>query len=91
VYGAKIKTPLQFVVSALRETGAVSFDARDLRALQELGMPLYQCQPPTGYADNAGTWLNAGALVSRVNIATRIAAGNQTLTLALGSPEFQRR
>jgi uncharacterized protein (DUF1800 family) len=54
-------------------------------------MPLYQCQPPTGYADNAGTWLNAGALVSRMNIATRIAAGNQTLTLALGSPEFQRR
>src|SRR5262245_31174764 len=40
---AKVKTPFEFVVSAVRATGAVVEDARPLvRAVQELGMPLYQ-------------------------------------------------
>ena len=26
-------------------------------------MPLYQCQPPTGYKDTADAWVNTGALV----------------------------
>ena len=40
-----------------------STDARPLvRSLQELGMPLYQCQPPTGYKDTADAWINTGAL-----------------------------
>jgi uncharacterized protein (DUF1800 family) len=30
-------------------------------------MPLYQAQPPTGYADTADAWVNTGALVSRMN------------------------
>ena len=54
-------------------------------------MPLYQCQPPTGYKDTADAWINTGALVARMNVATRIAAGDQALALKLGSPEFQRR
>ena len=36
-------------------------------------MPLYQCQPPTGYADSADAWVNTGALVNRMNFATQIA------------------
>jgi uncharacterized protein (DUF1800 family) len=59
--------------------------------MQELGMPLYQCQPPTGYSDTADAWINTGALVARMNVATRFAAGDQQLALTLGSPEFQRR
>ncbi len=46
---AKIKTPFEFVVSALRATGADVTDTRPLaRTLQQQGMPLYLCQPPTG-------------------------------------------
>ena len=26
-------------------------------------MPLYQCQPPTGYKDTADAWANTGAIV----------------------------
>ena len=33
-----------------------------VQALRELGMPLYGCQPPTGYADRAEAWVNTGAL-----------------------------
>ncbi len=89
---AKVKTPFEFVVSALRQTGLDLADARPfVRTMQELGMPLYQCQPPTGYKDTADAWINTGALVARMNVANRIARNDQTLALALGSPEFQRR
>ena len=38
-------------------------------------MPLYQCQPPTGYKDTADAWVNTGALVSRMNHALALASG----------------
>ena len=72
---AKVKTPFEFVVSALRATNADVRNARPLaRAVQELGMPLYQCQPPTGYKDVADAWVNTGALVNRMNIALQLAS-----------------
>jgi uncharacterized protein (DUF1800 family) len=40
-----------------------------IRAMQQLGMPLYQAQPPTGYGDTADAWVNTGGLVSRMNFA----------------------
>ena len=36
-------------------------------------MPLYQCQPPTGYKDTADAWANTGALVNRMNFALTLA------------------
>ena len=48
---------------------------RSCSALQQLGMPLYQCQPPTGYKDTADAWVNTGALVSRMNFALALASG----------------
>ena len=86
---AKMKTPLEFVTSALRATGRELTDARPvLRALQQLGMQPYMCQPPTGYDDTADTWITAGALVTRMNIARQIAGAQAA---AIGGPEFQRR
>ena len=68
--GAKVKTPFEFVVSALRATGADVADASAVvRRLGQLGMPLYGAQPPTGYADTAAAWVNTGALVNRLNFA----------------------
>jgi uncharacterized protein (DUF1800 family) len=76
-YRAKVKTPFEFVVSALRATGADVGNALPLvRTVQQLGMPLYQCQPPTGYKDTADAWMNTGALVSRMNFALQL-AGNK--------------
>jgi uncharacterized protein (DUF1800 family) len=90
-YGAKIKTPYEFVVSALRATAADVRDARPLvRALQQLGMPLYQCQPPTGYQDSADAWMNTGALVNRMNFAVAL-ANNQLRGISIADPESARR
>jgi len=73
--GAKVKTPFEFVVSALRATRADVSDATIAVAhLKTLGMPLYFAQPPTGYADKAEAWVNTGALVSRMNLAVDLTA-----------------
>jgi uncharacterized protein (DUF1800 family) len=92
--GAKVKTPLEFVASAVRARpqsalpGAMPPPRLLLRALRDLGMEPYMCQPPTGYADDADTWISAGALVARMNIAQQIARGQAPV---VGGPDFQRR
>ena len=74
-YRAKVKTPFEFVASALRATGADVQDATPLvRTMQQLGMPLYMCQPPTGYKDTADAWVNTGALVNRMNFSLTLAS-----------------
>ncbi|MBI3565063.1 MAG: DUF1800 domain-containing protein [Elusimicrobia bacterium] len=73
----KVKTPLEFVASALRATGAEVRDPeRVARSLDGLGMPLYRCEPPTGWPDRAEAWVNAGALVSRLRAAQSLFSGN---------------
>jgi uncharacterized protein (DUF1800 family) len=87
-YRAKVKTPLEFVVGVARTTGAEVEDATPLvRALQQLGMPLYGCQPPTGYKDTADAWVNTGALVNRMNIALAL-AGNQMRGISVDSRQL---
>ena len=38
-------------------------------------MPLYMCQPPTGYSDKAEAWVNTGALLNRMNFAVQLVGG----------------
>ncbi|MEX2270749.1 MAG: DUF1800 domain-containing protein [Vicinamibacterales bacterium] len=72
---AKVKTPFEFVVSAMRATGADVRNAAPLvQQLRTLGMPLYGAQPPTGYSDRAVTWVNSGALINRMNFAVALVA-----------------
>ncbi|HEY7099716.1 MAG TPA: DUF1800 domain-containing protein [Terriglobales bacterium] len=73
---AKVKTPLEFVVSALRASDAQMTDAMPVaRILQTLGMPLYGMQPPTGYSTKADAWVNSAALLGRMNFALALTSG----------------
>jgi uncharacterized protein (DUF1800 family) len=73
---AKVKTPLEFVVSAVRASGAEVTDAGELcRRIASMGMPLYQQQPPTGYRDTADAWVSTSGLLARLNFALDLAAG----------------
>jgi uncharacterized protein (DUF1800 family) len=75
-YRAKVKTPLEFVVSAVRASGAEVTDAMPIaRQLQNMGMPLYGMQPPTGYSMKADAWVNSSALLGRMNFALALTAG----------------
>jgi uncharacterized protein (DUF1800 family) len=67
---AKMKTPEEFVISAVRASGADVKNAIPLvQSLEKLGMPLYGMQTPNGYSWIAETWVNTGDLVSRMNFA----------------------
>jgi hypothetical protein len=75
---AKTKKPFEFVVSATRAVGA-RIDTRGgmelARAAALIGEPLYGAQAPTGYPDRAEAWVNAGALLGRLNFAQALARG----------------
>jgi uncharacterized protein (DUF1800 family) len=86
-YRAKVKTPFEFVVSAVRATGTDVFEAEPLvQAVRQLGMPLYMCQPPTGYADRADAWVNTGALLNRMNFALQLVGGRMRGVRAGSAP-----
>ena len=71
----KVKTPFEFVASAVRATGADVATALPLaRASREMGKPLYHCQPPTGYDERGDDWVTSGALLARMNFALALAA-----------------
>jgi uncharacterized protein (DUF1800 family) len=75
-YRAKVKTPLEFTVSALRATNAEITRVQSVSdALNRMGMPLYGAQPPTGYSMKAESWVNSGALLNRMNFALTLGTG----------------
>jgi uncharacterized protein (DUF1800 family) len=72
----KVKSPLEFLVSAIRALGAQPDSTPRLSLLlQQLGQPLFMQQVPTGYPETAESWMNSGALLDRMNAAMGIASG----------------
>jgi uncharacterized protein (DUF1800 family) len=75
-YRAKIKTPFEFVVSALRALGAeADTTPRTAQLVARLGQPIFGKQTPDGWPDHAAAWLNSGAMLSRINLGFALAAG----------------
>jgi uncharacterized protein (DUF1800 family) len=76
-YRAKVKTPFELVASSVRALGTdVDTPMPLVQWVNRIGEPLYQCQPPTGYSDKADAWVNAGALLNRLNFSLAL-AGNK--------------
>jgi len=75
VRGAKVKPPLRFVVSSVRALGGRADGTVALAGVMaKLGQPLFLDPIPTGYPDASAPWLNASALLARMNVAAAIAA-----------------
>jgi uncharacterized protein (DUF1800 family) len=73
---AKVKSPLEMVVSALRATGAETADSFSLaQRVTEMGEPLYGKLEPSGFKDNAETWLSTASVVARISFANALVAG----------------
>jgi uncharacterized protein (DUF1800 family) len=104
VYRAKIKSPFEFAVSAVRATGRTMVDddfppmkqrlamesastfgrggdrlanakrkSLDI-SVMEMGQPLFAYQAPTGYTEDSRKWVNAGALIARMNFALALSS-----------------
>jgi uncharacterized protein (DUF1800 family) len=75
-YRAKVKTPIEFVVSAVRSSNASINDLQPLaNAMRDMAMPVFGAIPPTGYNWQASAWISTGALVNRMNFAMTFASG----------------
>jgi uncharacterized protein (DUF1800 family) len=72
-YRSKLKTPLEFVVSAARAAGAQVEDAMPLvTEISSMGQPLYRKVEPTGYSNLGSKWVSAASLVERMNFALQL-------------------
>jgi uncharacterized protein (DUF1800 family) len=76
-YRSKIKTPEDFVISAVRAGGIDVQDANVVvKAIADLGQPLYGRQTPDGYSMLSTPWINSSALLERMNFSLAL-AGNR--------------
>jgi uncharacterized protein (DUF1800 family) len=67
-YRAKVKTPFDVVVSAMRALGAAPDSTpRAAQLVARLGEPLYGHPAPNGYAETGDSWMNTGAILARIN------------------------
>ncbi len=65
---AKIKSPLEMVVSTVRALGGEVTDAFMLvRKIADMGEPLYSKLEPTGYLDTAEPWLSTAGIMARMS------------------------
>jgi len=89
-YGAKFKTPYQYLLSSLRAIDAVTPETPPLlNTLAQAGMPLYGAQTPDGYKNVASAWMNPEALAQRIQLANtlsqrRAAKSSEGLLATLG-------
>ena len=73
---AKLKSPFEMVVSAVRGLGANVTDPTALaQRIADLGQPLYGKAEPTGYSTTSDAWSNSAAFLGRINFAGALAAG----------------
>ena len=74
--GSKVKTPLEFVASAVRALDAAPDSGAKLAdVVGRLGEPLYRQPSPAGYPERQEDWANSGALLARMNFAIALASG----------------
>jgi uncharacterized protein (DUF1800 family) len=106
-YRAKIKTPFELAISAIRTLGGETNGGPAIHQwIARMGEPLYMYQAPTGYPDTAEDWVNTGSLLERLNFAlalvsnripgtrvdlTRFAGDAETANGALDKPKVMNR
>jgi uncharacterized protein (DUF1800 family) len=86
-YRSKVKTPFELVVSTLRALGAEpDTSPRTARIVARLGQPIFGHQAPNGYPETGDAWMNAGAILNRINFGMAAAAGRLPGARADGWP-----
>ena len=71
-----MKTPYELVASTYRVMQARPDTAgRSVQLAATLGQALYGHLTPDGWPDDADAWMNTGAVLSRINFGSNVAAG----------------
>jgi uncharacterized protein (DUF1800 family) len=84
-YQQKIKTPFDFVASAIRATGRPMPAELAARSLDRLGQGLHMAPSPAGWPDDAASWVGPEAVLRRAEWAQAYAdqAGHEIDPVAL--------
>jgi len=69
---AKIKTPLEFVIGAVRQLGGEAAGDDIVFEVQRQGMALFMNPSPTGYTDLGNGWVSSSMLQTRARFADRL-------------------
>jgi uncharacterized protein (DUF1800 family) len=86
---AKVKSPLEMVVSAARASGAEVTDTFTMvQRIADLGEPLYNKVEPNGYPATADAWLSTAGLLGRIHFASSLASG-QVPGVKLNAARFE--
>jgi uncharacterized protein (DUF1800 family) len=73
---AKLKSPLEMVVSAVRAVNAEVDDTFPLaQRVADLGEPLYGKVEPNGYPNTGDAWTNTAGILGRINFGAALTAG----------------
>jgi uncharacterized protein (DUF1800 family) len=73
---AKLKSPLEMVLSSVRALGGDVTDPTALaQRIADLGQPLYGKAEPTGYSTTSDAWSNSAGFLGRINFAGALTAG----------------
>ncbi len=76
-YRAKVKSPFETVVSALRAIGASADPTpRTAQIIAQLGQPIFGHLAPDGYPETGDSWINSGAILGRINFGLAVAGGS---------------
>ncbi len=75
-YHAKVKSPFELVTSTLRAMNAQPDSSpRAVQLVNRLGAPIFGHLAPNGYPETGDAWMNAGAILNRINFGLAAAAG----------------
>ncbi len=89
-YRAKVKTPFEVLVSGMRATNAqLALRPGAPQAVAFLGQPLFGRQTPDGWPDVAREWMNAGAILNRINFGLALAGGRVPGVITGFVPELE--
>ena len=75
-FRAKVKSPFEVVVSAMRALNASPDSSpSSAQVIAFLGQPIFGHQAPNGWPETGEAWMNTGAILNRINFGMAVAAG----------------
>lgn len=84
----KLKSPLEFLIGLGRTLNASNVATELNNQLTAMGMELFGCALPTGYAEVGVDWLSTYQLLERLNYSNRVARTNRQ-SWNQTSPDYQ--
>jgi len=89
-YRAKVKSPYEVVLSALRAIGAKPDSTiRTSQLIAGLGQPVFGHQTPDGWPETGDKWMGTGAILNRINFGLVLASGRVPGAAATGIPNIE--